>query len=168
MSKLPLWAVFLFVGIVGFGILLLVNVIQITSKPNAETQIRNAIENMREATLNNKPGGVQEHLSSALQLPTIGGQQSSNPIGDVRRFVSQAKIDKLDLEIKNIEVFGNTAIVTCNLNSDLQFLAYSGPLVITDLKIEFRKETRRRLFVLPDPTWVVVGFGAVDVKQLEF
>lgn len=158
------WA--LIVGGICILLVLAVNVVLILMKPSDETQIRDAIEEMRIASLEHRAGGVLEKLSDQFQLPEPYSEDVPNPRFEVSRFIRESKITKLQIKVNSVEISGDSAIVKCRLSTDLNFrgihFTYDGPA-----ELEFQRETRRRLFIIPESVWLVRG-GTLDPTQLNF
>lgn len=149
-----------------FALLLLVafNVISILAAPDDKKQVAEAIEEMRKATLENRAGGVLEHLSNAFETPV--GSETGSPLASVGNFITNAKVSRLVISDVNTEIDGASAITECKMDADVEFLQVryrlNGPV-----KIEFRKETAYRLFVIPEKKWRVVRFYPVDMSQFQ-
>ncbi|HWP32062.1 MAG TPA: hypothetical protein VNK96_10130 [Fimbriimonadales bacterium] len=164
MKKSPVfWA--LVIGGICILLVLAVNVVLILMKPNDEAQIREAIEEMRKASLEHRPGGVLERLSNQFRLPEPYSEEVPNPRYEVSRFIREAKITKLEIKVNSIEISGDSAIAKCRLTTDLTFRGirfnYDGPA-----ELEFQRETKRRLFIIPEPVWLMRG-GTLDPSQID-
>ncbi len=152
--------------LVALLIVLAVNVISILSAPSDQQQIKSAIENMRQATLENRPGGVLEYLSNEFQTPFMP-DSSANPLSAVKNFIQQVKTSRLEISDIQTNVENGFASSTCQVDADLEFLGMRyrmrGPITI-----EFRKETSKRLFILPEKKWRVVRVYPKSVSDFTF
>jgi len=156
--------------LVALGVLFAINIVAVANKPSDETQIREALEEMRIASIEGRAGGVQEYLSNSFELPEDAPQEGgllSGPKAKVADAIRKSKVSTLTLSNITVDISGNTAIAHCNVNAEFQYMmlppvAYSA----NDIQIEFRKEPRRRLFVIPDPKWLVLKFSNVRFSDL--
>lgn len=165
MSGRPAWFWPVVVGGLAVLTLMVVNVIAIVSKPSNETQIVNTIEQMRKNSLEGKSGGVLEFLSESFEIPPPYSQEiDGSALQLVKQFIRNAKIKRLEIKDVKPEVYGKTAIARGTLDTDLEYMGrsfvYNGPI-----EINLRKEEAKRLFVLPDSKWLVIGFGPLDLSK---
>ena len=171
MKKRSVWFWPVMAGSLGLLVLLSINLIAIFNKPSNEIQIVNAIEQMRKNSIDGKSGGVLEVLSESFEIPApYSPQLDGSALQLVKTFLRSAKIKKLEIKNVKAEVYGKTAIARGTLDTDLEYIGrsfvYNGPI-----EINLRKEETKRLFFLPDPRWLVIGFGPLDISQfgsLEF
>ena len=150
-----------------YGILILVNVVDVSRKPSDEDQIRTAVDEMRKASLEGRDGGVLEYLSDAFELPVgMGSPESPFNSGrdQVARFIKNAKVSTLEMTTKSVDVQDGTAFANVQAMGTLSYEPFfsSYEFSFPDMQIEFRKETRRRLLVVPDPTWAVVRVHGIS------
>lgn len=156
-----------------YGILIVVNVIDVSRKPSDEEQIRAAVEEIKAASIANQPGGVLEYISKSFVLPEgIGTPESpfNSDRDQVARFLRNAKVETLQMDIKSIDVQQATAYANVNTVGTISYEPFfsSQEFNFPEMQIEFRKESRKRLFLVPDPTWSVVrvhGISADGVMQ---
>lgn len=156
-----------------YGILVLANVVDVSRKPSDEEQIRKAVVEMRQASLEGRDGGVMEYLSDSFELPA-GMGSAEGPFNrgrdQVARFIKNAKVSSLEMTTTSVDVQGGTAFANVNAVGTLSYEPFFSNFEFSfpDMQIEFRKETRKRLLVVPDPTWAVVrvhGISADGVTQ---
>lgn len=158
------------IGIAAIAALFFVNIVAVMNRPSDEQQIRAAIEEMRIASIEGRPGGVQQYLSDSFELPEDAPQEGglfSGPKSKVADAIRKSKVDKLEITNIRVTIDGTNAIATCDVSADFQYMmlppiAYSAK----DIQIEFRKETKRRLFLIPDPQWLVLRFSNVTFSDL--
>lgn len=170
MPKLPVWTWAALFACVGLLALVVINVIAVVNKPNDETQILNALEEMRVASIEGRPGGVLEYISDSIQLPVGTEDQwfGRSPKAEIARFLRQAEIRSVEIKEPKVEVYGELAQVTCSVTADLSYpMIGDASLAFDDVVIEFRREESRRLFVVPDSTWRVVRFQPVSLPNLD-
>lgn len=170
MPKLPVWMwTVLFAG-VGLLTLVVINVIAVMNKPDDETQILQALEEMRIASIEGRPGGVLEYISDSIQLPVETEDQwyGRSPKAQIARFLRQAEIRSVEIADTKVELHGELAQVTCSVKADLSYPAFGDvPIAFDHVVIEFRREASRRLFIVPDSTWRVVRFQPVSLPSIE-
>lgn len=159
MRNRPPWLMPVLIAMGALLIVIVVNLVAIAGKPSDESQIRQAIETMRQASLKNQAGGVQEHLSRDIELPA-GINQSQ-----ITQFIRKANIGKLEIKINAIEISGLSAVARCDVSTTLSYLGFTLDQTFTDMQIEFHKETSRRLLILPDSSWRVTKFSNVKIEQ---
>lgn len=151
-------------GLLGLLLLLAANVISVMLQPGDEQQLKNALEEMRQATIENRAGGVMEHLSDAFETPVGINEDSFNPLGQVREFIMRASVTRFVISDVEPTVENQLAVVRCTMDADVEFMSVryrlQGPVTI-----EFRKETAYRLFIIPEKKWRVVRFYPVDMSQ---
>lgn len=170
MSKLPVWlwaAVFAGVGLLA---LVIVNIVAVMNKPDDETQILTALEEMRVASIEGRPGGVLEYISDSIQLPVGTEDQwfGRSPKAEIARFLRQADIRSVEIKDPKVELYGELAQVTCSVSADLSYPMFGdASLSFDNVVIEFRRERSRRLFVVPDSTWRVVRFQPVSLPRVD-
>jgi len=156
----------LVIGALCVVLVLAVNVVLILMKPSDERQIRDAIEGMRLASLERRPGGVLEKLSLQFTLPEPYDENVPNPRFEVGRFIREAEIAKLEIVVNSVEISGDSALAKCKLTTNLTFqgfrFRYDGPM-----ELEFQRETRRRLWIIPEPVWLMRG-GTLDTSRFGF
>ncbi len=165
MKNRPAWFWPSIIGGTAILTVLVINLIAIFNKPSNEKQIANTIEQMRINSIDGKSGGVLEVLSESFSIPEpYASQMEGSALQMVKTFIRNAKIRKLEITNVKPEVYGNTAIARCNLNTDLEYMGrsfvYNGPL-----EVNLKKEQTKRLFFLPDPKWLVISFGPMDISQ---
>ncbi|MCH8273443.1 MAG: hypothetical protein IH851_01470 [Armatimonadetes bacterium] len=154
------------VGIAAVFLLVGFNVVAVMIKPGDDEQLRRAMEEMRQASLDGKPGGVLQRLSESFELRTAPDEIAQNPRSMIARFIRDADISELTFSDITTEVEGDTAIVRCNLKTDLTYQGYSWRMD-SPIAVEFRREVERRLFVIPEGKWKVVEVSAnLDDMQL--
>ena len=172
MRRLPTWIIVAIFALAAMIVLIVINVISVAMKPGDEAQIRQAIAEMRQASLESRPGGVQEYLSESFEMPedVPSGSPFENARGRVGSFIRRARFEELEISDIRIEISGKAAVAFIRAKGSLNYppvpAAFS--FDIPDLQVDFRKETHTRIFVVPDPTWVVVkvsGVGQQDFAQ---
>jgi hypothetical protein len=172
MRRLPAWVVVAIFALAAMVVLIVVNVISVAMKPGDEAQIRQAIAEMRQASLESRPGGVQEYLSESFEMPedVPPGSPFENARGRVGSFIRRARFEELEISDIRVEISGKAAVAFIHAKGSLSYppvpAAFS--FDIPDLQVDFRKETHTRIFVVPDPSWVVVkvsGITAADITQ---
>lgn len=151
--------------------LLLVNFVAVRTKPDDEAQIRAAIEEMRVASLENKPGGVQKYLSESFELPegvASGDGMFDSPKAKVATFVRKANFSELAISDVKIEVTGDAAIATVRASGSLSYppLPTDFSFDFPEMQIEFKREMRNRLLLISDPTWSVVRVFGVRLQDI--
>jgi hypothetical protein len=166
----PLWFWPAFIGSFAMMVLIAVNYIAVLNKPADEKQIRDAIEEMRIASIEGRPGGVQEYLSARFELPEgtpeTGGLFQS-PRAKVADAIRKSDVESLQIENIRIEISGATAVAHCDVSAKFQYLTFPPvDYAANDIQIDFRKETVRRLFIIPESKWLVVGFSNVRFSDL--
>jgi hypothetical protein len=165
MNRRAAWHYVVAVGLLAVVALVVVNVVQIASRPGDGAQIAAAIEEMRQASLAGRSGGVLEHMSKSFELPPQFGEQSGNPLGEVTRWVRQAQIQRLEVSDVQPEIYGSTAVAKATVQTDFQVLSiafgYDGPV-----EFHFKKEVHRRLLVIPEAKWMLVSIGPLDPQHL--
>jgi hypothetical protein len=169
--KRPPWVWASLAIAIGVAVLLIVNLVAVAMAPSDETQIRAAIETLRVASIEGKSGGVQQYLSDAFQLPegiSAEGGFLSSPKAEVAKFIRQAKVNKLDVTVRKISINGAEAYAMCDISFDLAYLTQQFSQTIGAVRIEFRKEPRRRLLLIPDSKWMVLRFGNIDPGQISW
>lgn len=164
-NRSPLFWVVL-IGSFGIFLVFAINVIDVMRQDDDETQIRTAIEEMRQASLKGQSGGVLEWMSKKFELPAPYGDKTVRPLAEVSSFIRNAEIQTLEVKVDTVEVSGDVAIANCTINTDVTYQSfpfkYNGPV-----QIEFRKETHRRLFIIPEKKWQVVSFGPLDTSSYQ-
>jgi hypothetical protein len=154
-----------------YGILVIVNVIDVSRKPSDEEQIRNAVKQMKEASLAGRDGGVLEYLSDSFELPAgMGSPDSPFNSGrdQVGRFIKNATVSSLEMTTDNVDIQGPSAYARVDAIGTLSYEPFLRDFEFNfpDMQIEFRKETRKRLFVVPDPTWAVVRVHGISADGM--
>jgi len=168
--KLPAWLWACVIGLLGMLALMLINLVAVLQKPSDEDQIRIALEEMRQASLAGKPGGVLHYISDSIELPALSPEQelyATTAKRQIARFLREAKITRLEFRDVQVRVEGATALVECAIEADLSYPAVGDisprfPKVF----IEFRREQGRRLFLIPDPVWRVVRFQPIQLSDV--
>jgi hypothetical protein len=155
-----------------YGVLVIVNAIDVSRKGTDETQIRAAIEEMRQATLDRREGGVLEYLSDVFKMPgSFGGQSAfSSDKSKVGDFLRKATVDSLQMDVESLDIQDGIALANVPVSGQLSLppLLNGYDFSFPDMQIEFRKEMRKRLLIVPDPTWAVIrvhGISAEDVSR---
>jgi len=151
--------------------LLVVNFVAVRSKPDDEAQIRAAIEEMRVASLENKPGGVQKYLSESFELPegVVSGEgMFDNPKAQVATFIRKANFSELKIGDIKVQITQGAAIATVHASGSLSYppLPNEFSFDFPEMQIEFKREMRKRLLVIDDPTWSVVRVFGVRLEDI--
>ncbi|GIV02664.1 MAG: hypothetical protein KatS3mg015_1494 [Fimbriimonadales bacterium] len=170
MPKLPVWMWAAIIGLLGLLTLMVVNLVAVLQKPSDEEQIRIALEEMRQASLEGRAGSVLQYISDSIELPALSPEQelyASSAKSQIARFLRQAKITRLEFKDVSIRVEGSTAFVECAIEADLSYPALGElsprfPRVV----MEFRREEGKRLLVIPDPVWRVVRFQPIQLSDI--
>ena len=156
-----------------YGILILINVVDVSRKPSDEEQIRAAVAEMREASLDGRDGGVLEYISDSFELP-VGLGTPEGPFNSgrdqVAKFIKNATVSSLQFDVKSVDIQGGIAFANVEAVGTLAYEPFISNYEFSfpDMQIEFKKEARKRLMVVPDPTWAVVrvhGISADDVNR---
>lgn len=166
MKNRPAWVYAVAIGVLAIIAIFAINVIQILMKPGAEEQMRIAVLEMRDASLQGKPGGVLEHMSQSFRLPEPYNDMATNQRAEVARWIRRAEIRELEVTDIRVEVYGKQAVVHAHVRADVGNpypFSYDGPI-----EINFRMEVHRRLFVIPEEKWLVESFGPVDITYLSY
>lgn len=155
-----------------YGVLVLINVVDVSRKPSDEDQIRAAVAEMRQASLDGRDGGVIEFISDSFELPPgMGSPAGAFNTGrdQVARFIKNAKVSSLEMTTSGVDVQGATAIADVDAVGTLSYEPFFSnyEFRFPDMQIEFRKETRKRLLVVPDPTWAVVRVHGISAEGIE-
>jgi hypothetical protein len=154
-----------------YGILILVNVVDVSRKPSDEDQIRAAVAEMRDASLEGRDGGVLEYISDSFVLPEgMGSPESPFNTGrdQVGRFIKNATVSSLEMTTGSVDVQGSSAVANVSAIGTLSYEPFLSnyEFSFNDMQIEFRKESRKRLLLVPDPTWVVVRVHGISADGL--
>lgn len=167
--KKPWWIASIVIVVV-LGVLFAVNVVAVMNAPSDEQQIRTALEEMRKASIDGRPGGVQEYLSNSFELPEGAPQDGgllSGPKAKVADAIRKSKVNYLTLSNITIEISGINAIARCDVDTEFTYMMFPAvTYAAKDIQIEFRKEGSRRLFVIPEPKWRVLRFSNVRFSDL--
>jgi hypothetical protein len=167
MKGRPAWVYAIAVGVLAIIVIIVINVVQILMKPGAEEQMRLAVLEMRDASLQGKPGGVLEHMSQSFRLPPpYDSMATSSHLAEVGRWIRRAEIRSLEVTDIEAEVFGSQGVVHAHVSADVGNpypFSYNGPI-----EINFRKEVHRRLFIIPEERWLVESFGPVDITYMNY
>ena len=152
-----------------YGILVVINAVDVSRKPSDEQQIRDAIEEIREASIEGREGGVLQYISGSFELPAgIGSPEGPFNRGrdQVERFMKNATIETLTMKTESVKVQDNLAIADVPASGTISYEPFfsSFEFDFPDMQIEFRKEIRRRLLIVPDPTWAVVRVNGVSAE----
>ncbi|MEO7453526.1 MAG: hypothetical protein ABIV13_02040 [Fimbriimonadales bacterium] len=155
-----------------YGILVLVNVFDVSRKPSDEDQIRTAVEEMKKASLDGRDGGVLEHLSDKIVLPEGMGSPAGPFNTDkeqIGRFIKNATVSSLEMTTESVDIQGPTAYANVTAVGTLSFEPFLSNFEFNfpDMQFEFRKETRKRLFIVPDPTWAVVRVHGISADGVQ-
>jgi hypothetical protein len=153
-----------------YGILVIINAVAVSKKPSDEEQIRNAIEEIRKASLDGREGGVLEYISGSFQLPEgIGSPESpfNRARDQVERFMRNATVETLTMNVKDIKIEDTLAIADVPSSGNLSYPPFftNFEFNFPDMQIEFRKEMRKRLLIVPDPTWAVVRVNGISAEN---
>lgn len=170
MPKLPVWAWAVLFACLGLLVLVVINIIAVMNKPDDKAQILQALEAMRIASLEGRPGGVLEYISDSVELPDQPENQwyGNSPKAQIARFLRQAEIRSIEISNTKVELYGDLAQVTCSVRADLYYPAFGDmPISFNNVVIEFRRESSRRLLVVPDSTWRVVRFQPVSLPSID-
>lgn len=170
MPRLPVWMWAALFACVALLVLVVINIVAVMNKPNDETQILQALEEMRVASVEGRPGGVLEYISDSIELPTQPEDQwmGRSPKAQIARFLRQADIRSVEISDTKVELHGELAQVACSVRADLTYPAFGDvPIAFDRVVIEFRREASRRLFVVPDSTWRVVRFQPVSLPSVD-
>ncbi len=162
----PAWMWILLVAGLAILVLFGVNGIAVLwGKGTDEEQIRKALEEMRVASLEGKPGGVLEWVSRSFQSPIAdewGYRSGRQALAEALR---QSDVESLEVEGVEVEVSGGVARVRCEVRAKVSYrqqeVTFNGPL-----ELEFRREVHRRLWVIPEEKWMVVS-AYVDPNRVE-
>ncbi|MDQ2985384.1 MAG: hypothetical protein M3R13_01525 [Armatimonadota bacterium] len=152
-----------------YGLLVLVNAIDVSRKPSDEEQIRAAVEEMRQASLEGRDGGVIEYLSDAFELPAGMGAPAgpfNSGRDQVAKFIKNAKVETLEMKTDSVAINGASALANVVTAGTLSYQPFfdSYEFGFPDMQIEFRKETRKRLLIVPDPTWAVIRVHGISAE----
>jgi hypothetical protein len=152
-----------------YGVLIIVNVVDVSRKPSDEEQIRAAVAEMRDASLEGRDGGVLEYISDSFELPQgMGSPESPFNTGrdQVARFIRNAKVSSLEFNTRSVDIQGRTGFANVTAVGSLSYEPFFNNFEFRfpDMQIEFRKETRRRLLLVPDPTWAVVRVHGISAE----
>jgi len=170
MRKLPVWiwiSVFTFVGLL---ILVVINIVAVMNKPDDKTQILQALEEMRVASVEGRAGGVLQYISDSIELPVEPEDQwyGRSPKGQIARFLRQAQIRSVEINDTKVELYGELAQVTCSVRGELSYPAFGDiPVAFERVVIEFRRESSRRLLVVPDYTWRVIRVQPLSMPKMD-
>lgn len=154
-----------------YGILVVINAIDVSRKGSDEEQIRKAVEEMRQASLDGRDGGVLEYLSKYFELPGGLGTAPSpfaSDKGKVADFIRKANIDSLTMATESVDIRDGIALANTPAFGSLSLppLLNGYEFNFPDMQIEFRKESRRRLLIVPDPTWAVIRVHGVSTSNI--
>jgi len=153
-----------------YGGLVVINVVDVARKGTDEEQIRRTVEDMRQASLDGRDGGVLEYVSDGFRLPEgYSGVPApfSSDKGRVGDFIKQATVDSLDMKVSSVAIQDGLAMANVAASGRLSLppLLNGYEFNFPEMQIEFRKESRKRLLIVPDPTWAVIrvhGVSAAD------
>lgn len=170
MRNKPPWLWAAAIGGAAILVLIIVNVIAVTQKPSDKEQILAAIEEMRQASIDGREGGFLEHLSQSFELPgDWPGRAARTARNTVAKAIADAKVRSLEVNNIRVDIAQDTAVATCDVSTTFSYLTFPEvSLNFKDVQIEFRREIRKRLFVVPDPTWLVVSFSNVTPEDLPY
>lgn len=165
MASRPAWVWILLVGGLALLGLIVVNVVGVfLERRSDEEQIRMALEEMRRASLEGRPGGVLEWVSRSFQTPIAGEWDYRSPRQALADALRRSDVEALTVENVQVEVMGDSARVRCEVRARISYIQqevmFSGPL-----ELEFRREVHRRLLVIPERRWMVVS-AFVDPNQI--
>ena len=80
--------------------------------------------------------------------------------------MKNATIETLTMKTESVKVQDNLAIADVPASGTISYEPFfsSFEFNFPDMQIEFRKEIRRRLLIVPDPTWAVVRVNGVSAE----
>lgn len=154
-----------------YGVLVVVNAIDVSRKGSDQDQIRRAVEEMRQASLDGREGGVLKYISNAFRLDDeFSG--TPNPFSSdktrVADFIRNATVDSLQMNVESVDIQDGLALANVPVSGKLSFppLLNGFEFNFPDMQIEFRKENRKRLLIVPDPTWAVIRVHGISADAI--